>query len=54
VSARAKVEQAARSARVAVSRVGRMRKIDRDGPRVTVLAAGKPVKLARAGYDHFT
>jgi len=52
-SARPQVEKAARSARVAVTRIGRMTRIGRAGAVVTVMNAGRPLKLARAGYDHF-
>jgi len=52
-AARAQVEQAARSVRMRVTRIGRMNKAGAEGPQVTVLSAGRPLKLPRAGYDHF-
>ncbi|MGE5465598.1 MAG: thiamine-phosphate kinase [Methanocella sp.] len=52
-SSRAEVERAARSVRVPVARIGAMKKPGRDGTRVTVTSNGRPLKLARAGYDHF-
>lgn len=52
-AARTDVEQAARSVRVRVRRIGRMKKAGADGAQVTVLSSGRPLKLARAGYDHF-
>jgi thiamine-monophosphate kinase len=52
-AARGKVEQAARSVRVPVARIGRMKKAGGAGTRVTVTSAGRAIKLARAGYDHF-
>ena len=53
VAAREKVELAARSVRVPVTRIGRMKKAAGAGARVTVTSAGREIKLARAGYDHF-
>jgi thiamine-monophosphate kinase len=52
-AARGKVEQAARSVRVPVARIGRMTKAAGAGTRVTVTSDGRVIKLARAGYDHF-
>jgi thiamine-monophosphate kinase len=52
-SARAKVEQAARSVRVPVARIGSMKRAGRAGCRVAVLDGGREIKLARAGFDHF-
>jgi thiamine-monophosphate kinase len=52
-ASRARVERAARSVGVPVARIGRMKRPGGEGACVTVLSAGRPVKLARAGYDHF-
>jgi thiamine-monophosphate kinase len=47
---RAEVESAARSADVAVTRIGR---IVAGAPEVQVLAGGKKLEAARCGFDHF-
>ena len=52
-SARGRVEAAARSVRVPVTRIGQMKKPGREGNCVAVTSAGRPLRLARAGYDHF-
>ncbi|HSQ02526.1 MAG TPA: thiamine-phosphate kinase, partial [Burkholderiales bacterium] len=47
------VERAAQSAGVRVTRIGRMVTRPARGALVTVLHRGKPLRIARGGYDHF-
>jgi thiamine-monophosphate kinase len=53
VRAREAVQSAARSVRVRVTRIGSMASRGSQRTGVAVRACGRPLEIARAGYDHF-